>query len=79
LLSVPIAQPDNLLMDTLVSNAQLDKLWVSTTLRHATLQLVLVTNKLELLSIISAAVLVRLANGQYTKSMLQELNVFLDH
>jgi hypothetical protein len=26
LLSVPIAQPDNLLMDTLVSNAQLDKL-----------------------------------------------------
>jgi hypothetical protein len=76
--SVPIAQPDNQLMDTLVRTAHQDKLLAQITPSNATPQPVPETNKSELLSTTSAVVLVRLANGQYTWLMPKELNVFLD-
>jgi dihydroxyacetone kinase-like predicted kinase len=76
--SVPIAPPDNQMMDIHVRTAHQDKLLAQPTLRHAILQHVLETNKSEQPSTTSAVELVRLANGQYIWQTLQELNAFLD-
>jgi hypothetical protein len=68
------ALQDNLPIDTLARNAQLDKFKILKILKDATLQLVPDNTKLEVYSISSTAVDVRLANGQCTCQMLKELS-----
>lgn len=79
LLFAMIALPDNLLTDTPVSNAQLDKFNHKLMLRHAILQLVPDNTRLELKLTTSTVEDVRLANGHNTCQILKEPNACLDH
>jgi hypothetical protein len=79
LLNALTALPDNQMTDTLVRNAQQDKLLTKTILKHATLHNVQVNTKSEVLLINSAVVLVSLATGQFKCQMLLELNASTDH